>query len=89
MLMARWGCFANGKEASSSSWSSCSPFSLSCHTGWFAIVDVWDWSPLAMNEASHVSDGKEVETPSSPHTISIMGPEWPLWFFLSGINNEV
>jgi hypothetical protein len=51
-LMAPWGQFANGKEALSSSWNSRSPFLPSYRTGWFAIVDVWDWSPLAVNEVS-------------------------------------
>jgi hypothetical protein len=74
MLMARWGCFTNGKEASSSSWSSHSPFSSSYHTGWFAVVDVWDWSLLAGNEASHDLGCEEVKMPSPLCTISIMGP---------------
>jgi hypothetical protein len=50
--MAHWGRFAIGKEALSSPWSSCSPFSSSYRTGCFAIVDVWDWSPLVVNEVS-------------------------------------
>jgi hypothetical protein len=87
--MAHWGCFANGKEASSSSWCSRSPFPPSYHTGWFAVVDVWDWSPLAVNEASQSPCGEEFRTPSLLHTISIMGPEWLLWFCLGGINSEV
>jgi hypothetical protein len=89
MLMARCGCFTNGKEALSSSQSSHSPFSPSCRTGWFAIVDVWDWSPLAVNEALHGPGGKEVKMPSPPHTITIMCPKRPFWFCLSGINSEM
>jgi hypothetical protein len=84
--MAHWGCFANGKEASSSSWSSHSP---SCRTSWFAVLDVWDWSPLAVNEVSHGPGSKEVKTSSLPPITSIMGPEWLLWFCLNSINSEV
>jgi hypothetical protein len=87
--MAHWGCFTNGKEALSSSWSSRSPFSPPYRSGWFAIVEVRDWSPLAVNEASHGSGEEEVEMPSLLRTISIVGPEWPLRFCLSGINNKV
>jgi hypothetical protein len=89
MLMACWDCFANGKEASSSSWSSHMPFSSSCCIGWFVIVDAWDWSPLAVNEASHDPSGEEVGMPSLSCTISIVGPKRPLWFCLRGINSEV
>jgi hypothetical protein len=67
--------FTNGREATSFSWSNRSPFSPSCWTGWFIVVDVWDWSPLAVNETSHNLGGDEVELPSLPHTISIMDPE--------------
>jgi hypothetical protein len=56
--------FTNGREVSSFSWSSRLPFLLSCHTGWLAVIDVWDWSPLAVNEASHGPGGEEVKTPS-------------------------
>jgi hypothetical protein len=79
----------NGREAWSFSWSSHSPFSPSCHTDWFTIVDVWDQSPLVVNKASHSPGGEEVKTPSPPRTISIMGPERPLSFCLSSINSEV
>jgi hypothetical protein len=82
-------CFANGREDSPVSWSSHSPFLLSCHTGWIAIVDVWDWSPLAVNEASHGLGGEEVKTPSPPRTILIVVPERLLWFCLSSINSKV
>jgi hypothetical protein len=64
-------------------------FSLFCRTDWFTIVDVWDRSPLAVNEASHGLGGEEVETPSPQCTISIKGPKWPLWLCLSSINSEV
>jgi hypothetical protein len=67
--------FTNGREASSFSWSSRSPFLPFCHTGSFTVVDVWDWSPLAVNEVSHGSGGEEDKTPSSLCTISIMGPK--------------
>jgi hypothetical protein len=72
--MSHWGCFTNGKESSSSSWSSRSPFSPSCRTNYFAIVDMWDWSPLVVNEASHGPGVEEVKTCSLPRTISIVGP---------------
>jgi hypothetical protein len=87
--MARCAYFANGKEATSSSWSSRSPFLPSCCIGWFAVVDVWDWSPLVVNEASHGPGGEEVKMPSPPRNFSIVGLERPLWFCLSSINSEV
>jgi hypothetical protein len=31
----------------------------------------------------------ELKMPRLPHTISIMGPELPLWFHPSGTNGEV
>jgi hypothetical protein len=77
VLVAHWGCITNGKEASS------------YRTGWFAVADVWDWSPLVVNEASHGLGGEEVKTPTPPCTISIVGPEHPLWFCLRGINSKV
>jgi hypothetical protein len=70
------------------SWISRSPLSPSCRTGWFTIVDVWDRSPLAVNEASLGLGAEEIKMPSPPHTISIVGPEWPLWLCLSSINSE-
>jgi hypothetical protein len=82
-------CFTNGREASFFSWSTHWPFSPSCRTSWFTVVDVWDWSPLAMDKVSHGLGGKEVEMPSPSRTISIVGPERPLWFCLSSINSEV
>jgi hypothetical protein len=82
-------CFTNEREVSSFSWSSRSPFSPSCHTGCLTIVDVWDWSPLAVNKASHNLGSEEVETPTLPHTISIIGHERLLWPCLSCINSEV
>jgi hypothetical protein len=85
--MARWGCFANGKEAlpllGVAACLSRRPVAS------VVVVDLSDWSPLVVNEASHGSGGEEVKTPCLPRTISIMGPEQPLWFCLSSINNEV
>jgi hypothetical protein len=66
--------YPNLREASSVSWCSHSPFSPSCGIGWFAIVDVWDRSPPAVNEASHGLGGDEVKMPSPHRTISIVGP---------------
>jgi hypothetical protein len=81
--------FANGREASSFSWSSHSSFELSYHIGWFAIVDVWDRSPLVVNVVSHGPCGEEVERPSPPCTLSTVGPERLLRFCLGSINSEV
>jgi hypothetical protein len=67
-------CLAYGREVSSFSWSSRLPFSQSCHVGWFHVVDVWDRSPLVVNEVSHGPNGIEVKTLTPPHTISIVGP---------------
>jgi hypothetical protein len=81
--------FANGREASPIAWCSRSPFSPSYHNGCFAVVDVWDQSPHAVNKALHSLGGEEVKTPSLPRTISIIGPKWLLWLCLCSINNEV
>jgi hypothetical protein len=73
-------CFTNGTEASPVSWSSRSPFPPSYHPYGFAVVVVWDWSPLTMNEVSHSPGGDEVEMPSPLRTILIVGPERPICF---------
>jgi hypothetical protein len=48
------------------------------HTGWIDVADMRARSPLAVSGAMHSLDGREVETPSTPHTIPIVGFERPL-----------
>jgi hypothetical protein len=51
------------------------------HARRISIVDVWARSPCAVRGELNGLDGKKVEAPCIPRTISGMGSKWSLQFF--------